>query len=430
MSAPVQTHAADRIYYDAPQQLEFTATVTAIREVARLDGKQVWQLALDRTAFYPESGGQPFDTGTLTATARSGALLEAPITDVQEDAGGEVWHTTAKPLQEGTSVRGVVDAARRRDHMQQHSGQHLLSAVLHRDLLARTVSFHLGPEICTVDLQGGSLTEETLATAELAVNALVAQALPLSVHYATRDEAEQLLERGQLRKLPSRTGTMRLIEIPGIDLNACGGTHVATTAAIGPVLLRDTEHVRDTVRLQFVCGDRALRAARADFQLTTTLARSLSTGAGQLAVRVALLKAESRAAAKQIALLQHALAEAQARELARCAEATALYVYILDPQVPNSDAAYAKLLAAALVKAGVGAVLVAADEEDRCAVVLAGRTGGINCGALLRTALEHNGGRGGGSRELAQGSLPRDGFTAVVERLTTEVEVHAGTSAH
>ena len=408
MSAQVQTHTADRIYYDAPQQLEFTATVTAVREVARVDGKQVWQLALDRTAFYPESGGQPFDTGTLIATARSGALLEAPITDVQEDGDGEVWHTTAKPLQEGTPVRGVVDAVRRRDHMQQHSGQHLLSAVLQRDLQAKTVSFHLGPELSTIDLQGGSMTEEALAVAEATVNAIVEQALPLSIRYVARDEAEQMLLRGELRKLPPRTGTIRLIEIPGIDLNACGGTHVGTTAAIGPVLLRGTERVRDTTRLQFVCGDRALRAARSDFQLTTALARSLSTGTDQLADRIAHLLVEGRAATRERAGLLQALATAEAAALAPTARTAGrtIYAHTLNTQEPGRDAAYAKLLAAAMVKAGVDAVLVTADEGDRCAVVLAGRPGGMNCGVLLRAALERNGGRGGGGRELAQGGLP------------------------
>ena len=116
---------AERLYYVEPSRLEFTATVTEIRELARGEGRPLFQMALDRTAFYPTGGGQPFDTGVLVATARSGAVLEAPVTDVCEDEAGEVWHTTVKPLQPGAEVTGRVDAQRRRDHMQQHSGQHL-----------------------------------------------------------------------------------------------------------------------------------------------------------------------------------------------------------------------------------------------------------------------------------------------------------------
>ena len=122
-------HVAERLYYDEPLRLEFTAAVTEIRELARVEGKPLFQVALDRTAFFSTGGGQPHDTGVLVATARSGAVLEAPVTAVSEDEAGEVWHTTVKPLQPGTEVVGRVDAERRRDHMQQHSGQHLLSAV-------------------------------------------------------------------------------------------------------------------------------------------------------------------------------------------------------------------------------------------------------------------------------------------------------------
>ncbi|MEA2539545.1 MAG: alanyl-tRNA synthetase, partial [Acidobacteriaceae bacterium] len=119
---------SDRLYYADPSLACFDAHVSDIREVSRTQGRSLWQIALDRSAFYPTSGGQPHDTGTLTATSSGGALLEAPILAVEEDEHGEVWHTTPKPLLAGTVVRGYVDWNRRRDHMQQHSGQHLLSA--------------------------------------------------------------------------------------------------------------------------------------------------------------------------------------------------------------------------------------------------------------------------------------------------------------
>lgn len=417
MSAQVQTHAADRIYYDAPEQLAFTATVTAIREVARVDGRQVWQLALDRTAFYPESGGQPADTGVLVATARSGARLEAPVTDVQEDEAGEVWHTTAKPLQEGTEIRGTVTAERRQDHMQQHSGQHLLSAVLWRDRQMKTVSFHLGAETCTIDLEGGSLPEEEQAAVERAVNAVVAEALPVSIRYVSADEAQTMLQEGRLRKLPPRAGRIRLIEMPGIDLNACGGTHVATTAAIGPVLLRGVERVRGVVRLHFLCGTRALRATRSDYETMEAVARTLSTGAAEVQGSVARLQAENRAAAKERTALLQTLATAEAAALiAKAGTAQPLLLHTLDADLPGHTPDFAKLLATALVTAGAPRTLVALLQGESCAVVLAAAGGG-NCGMELRTALTALGGRGGGSRELAQGSLPLAALPALAAAL-------------
>ncbi len=418
MSAQVQTHAADRIYYDAPGQLTFTATVTAIREVARVDSRQVWQIALDRTAFYPGSGGQPFDTGMLIATARSGASLEAPVTDVQEDEAGEVWHTTGKPLQEGTEIRGVISGERRQDHMQQHSGQHLLSAVLWRDRQLTTVSFHLGPEVCTIDLEGGALAEEELATVEAAVNAVVAEALPISTRYVSANEAQAMLQDGRLRKLPSRQGLMRLIEMPGIDLNACGGTHVATTAAIGPVLLHGVERVRGAVRLHFQCGNRALREARSDHQALSALALMLSTGTAGLQGSVTRPQAENRTAVKERSVLLQALALAEAATLAATRDiAQPLLLHRLDEQRPGHSVEFAKLLGAALVAAGASRVLLALPQGDTCAVVLASRGESRNCGTELRAALAALGGRGGGSRELAQGSLPAAAVTALAAAL-------------
>ncbi len=288
---------AQRLYYDQPLRdeplrLEFTAAVTEIRELSRVDGKPLFQIALDRTAFYPTGGGLPFDTGVLLATARSGAVLEAPVTDVSEDDAGEVWHTTAKPLQPGTAVTGRVDAERRRDHMQQHTGQHLLSAVAAREFGAATVGFHLGKVETTVDLTLPSIPLEQLARLQQLVNDVVMQPVPVTARWVNREEAEALLAAGVLRKLPDRGGDLRIVSIAGVDDNACGGTHVAHTAEIGPVLLRRTEKVRGNVRLAFLCGDRSLRAAFADWNLLSGLAASLSTAPAQLPERVANIRAQ------------------------------------------------------------------------------------------------------------------------------------------
>src|SRR5882757_1834034 len=170
---------AERLYYADAALTDFTATVTDIRERSRTGGASLWQIALDRSAFYPTSGGQPHDTGTLAATAPSGARLVAPIVDVEEDEQGEVWHLTPKPLLAGTHIEGRIDRARRLDHMQQHSGQHLLSALFYQELTALTISFHLGDTVSTIDLNTGAVRPEQLAHIEQLANAIVAESRPV-----------------------------------------------------------------------------------------------------------------------------------------------------------------------------------------------------------------------------------------------------------
>ncbi len=296
---------AKRLYYDSAA-LEFEATVTDIRllsrDASRVGAEQLWQIALDRTAFYPEGGGQPCDTGVLVAVARSGATLEVAVERVEEDEHGEVWHFVRKPLVAGTEVAGHVDAARRGYHEQQHSGQHLLSAMFLRELGARTVSFHLGADSSTIDLvlrEGAErLSAEELAQVEEAANRVVLEGRPLLSHWVERGLAEAMLARGDLRKIPEREGPLRVVQMQGIEFNACGGTHVASTGAIGAVLLRKVEKVRQGWRVEFVCGMRAVRAARKDFALLGETARTLSVGAGDVPGRVAALIAEVKAATK------------------------------------------------------------------------------------------------------------------------------------
>src|SRR6201992_389664 len=269
---------SDRLYYADPSLSSFDARVSDIREVSRAQGRSLWQIALDRSAFYPTSGGQPHDTGLLTATSTGGALLQAPILAVEEDEHGEVWHTTPKPLLAGTPVRGFIDWSRRRDHMQQHSGQHLLSAVVYRQLGAATVSFHLGEMTSTIDLARETISPEALERVEGDVNEIIAENRAVTIRTIPRVEAEMLLAAGILHKLPDRKGDIRLIEIDEIDVNACGGTHVEATGQIGALLIRGTERVRQGIRVEFVWGVRAMVPARQDLTTLTRTAATLSVG--------------------------------------------------------------------------------------------------------------------------------------------------------
>jgi alanyl-tRNA synthetase len=308
---------AQRLYYDSPI-LEFTAHITDIRLVekdpnAAPDSAQLWQVALDRTAFYPEGGGQPWDTGLLIATAPSGATLEIPVERVEEDQHGEVWHFVRKPLATGTGITGAVDPIRRTDHEQQHSGQHLLSAVFLRELNARTVGFHLGAESSTIDLalsEGmDKLSDDDLRCVEESANRIIYENRPLLTHWVERPLSEAMLARGDLRKLPPLEGPFRIVQMQGIEFNACGGTHVATTGAIGSILLRRVEKVRQGWRVEFVCGLRAVRSARNDYTLLDTVARTLTISRADAPSRVEKLLEDRKASAKEIKKLTQELAK-------------------------------------------------------------------------------------------------------------------------
>jgi alanyl-tRNA synthetase len=399
---------SDRLYYVDPSLASFDARVSDIREVSRTEGRSLWQIALDRSAFYPTSGGQPHDTGLLTATSSGGALLQAPILAVEEDEDGEVWHTTPKPLLAGTVVRGYVDWSRRRDHMQQHSGQHLLSAVVFRQLGAATVSFHLGEMTSTIDLAREAISQEELERVEDAVNEIIAENRAVTMRTIPRVEAEMLLAAGTLHKLPDRDGDIRLIEIDDIDLNACGGTHVEATGQIGGLLIRGTERMRQGIRIEFVCGLRAMLTARRDLATLTHAATALSVGRLDVADAVDRLLAESKAANKsrqklteELAgyhaanlLLQHPLQEGR-----RVVRLTFI----------DQDAGYLKLLASRLIASSpqTCALLATTQEEPARVVVAASAYLKIDCGSLLREALSAYGLRGGGSPGMAQGQIPR-----------------------
>ena len=418
---------AERLYLPDAKLALFQATVTDVREYARRDGVPIWQVALDRTAFYPTGGGQPHDTGTLLARSRSGAELRLPVDAVEEDEQGEVWHQTGKPLPAGTEVEGAVDWDRRRDHMQQHTGQHLLSAVLADAYGAPTVGFHLGEMDATVDLlletrDAQKALLEQLPEVERRVNEHVGRDLPVNVCTVSREEAEKLLAAGRLRKLPPREGPIRVVSIPGLDENACGGTHVSRLGEAGPVLLRETERTKRGLRLHFLCGLRAVAAARADWVELGAAASMLSVGSSAVAGAVLRLQAEARALVKERQRLREELAESHAVQLA-VEERIEHGLRLVCRVFRDRDVEFVKLLAAKLLQAvpHTAAVLVSTVGEMPSVVVASNVAPGTRtsqgCDALLREVLEPYRLRGGGTAELAQAQVP-DGFVeAVVETL-------------
>jgi len=399
---------SDRLYYADPSLASFDAHVSDIRELSHTHGRSLWQIALDRSAFYPTSGGQPHDTGVLTATSSGGALLEAPILAVEEDEQGEVWHTTPKPLLAGTLVRGYVDWSRRRDHMQQHSGQHLLSAVVYRQLGAATLSFHLGEMTSTIDLAREAISPEELERVEDAVNEIIAENRPVTMRTIPRVEAEMLLAAGTLHKLPDREGEIRLIEIDEIDVNACGGTHVEATGQIGGLLIRGTERMRQGVRVEFVCGIRAMVTARQDLITLTRTAAALSVGRIDVGDAVDRLLAEGKAANKGRQKLTEELAGYQASSLL-LEVSSQPGQKVLRQIFADRDAGYLKLLASRMItSAPKTCVLLASTQEEPARLIVAASSdAGIDCGTLLREALAAYGLRGGGSPSMAQGQISK-----------------------
>jgi alanyl-tRNA synthetase len=404
----IASRMSDRLYYAEPSLASFDAHVTDIREVSRTEGRSLWQIALDQSAFYPTSGGQPHDTGTLTAMSSGGALLEAPILVVEEDEHGEVWHTTPKPLLAGTAVRGYVDWGRRRDHMQQHSGQHLLSAVVYRRLGAATVSFHLGEMTSTIDLARESISSDELERVEDAVNEIIAEDRAISTRLVPRGEAEMLLAAGTLQKLPDREGDIRLIEIDDIDLNACGGTHLQATGQIGGLLIRGTERMRQGTRVEFVCGLRAAVTARQDLAALTRAAGKLSVGRLEVADAVDRLLAEGKAARKVRQKLTEELAGYHASSLLLEFPAEGDR-RLVRRTFSDQDANYLKSLGSRLVaSAPRTCVLLASTQEEPARVVMGASADlKVDCGTLLREALAAYGLRGGGSPGMAQGQISK-----------------------
>jgi alanyl-tRNA synthetase len=405
---------AARLYYDDPSLTEFTASVADIREHSR----GVWQLALDRSAFYPASGGQPFDTGTLLATAPSGTRLIAQISNVEEDESGEVWHTTDKPLAAGTPVTGRVDPHRRLDHMQQHSGQHVLSAAFDRELKASTVSFHLGDTTSTIDLAIPELPTAAIRRIERLANEIIAEDRAVDSQTIARTDAEALLASGALRKLPERAGSIRLIRIADFDLNACGGTHVRSTGQIGGLHIRSIEKVRQGMRVEFVCGLRAAAASRADFELLTESANTLSIPASELPAAIQRLLAEKRSAAKELHARLEDLALYEAKTLIAETPLTEGR-RVVERTLPARDLAALKMLASNLIASAPSTIVLLANDADPANIVFARSADlTLDCGSLLKDTLATHGGKGGGSKEMAQGSVPRANFDTCLADLS------------
>lgn len=390
--------STQRLYYTDAYRVSFSSAVAG-RDAS---GTRVY---LAETAFYPASGGQPHDLGILGGV---------PVSDVV-DEGDRIAHVLASPLPASLAhVDGAIDWTRRFDHMQQHTGQHLLSAAFEDLFGFPTVSVHFGPDYSTLDLDTETLTRKQMLAAETRANTLVGEARPVTVTFEDASTATGL------RKASDRDGTLRIVTIDGVDRSACGGTHVRTTAEIGATLLRSSEKVRKSTRVEFVCGARAIARARRDFESLAGIAASLSASADDVAAIVACEAErvkESESARKK---LEKELATYRVRERYDAATpgANDVRTLVVRDAATMDDVRAIAQAAFALPKV----VVVGALADPPSVLVASSEDSGVDAGKLLKERLAAAGGRGGGSPRLAQGSVPSaDAVEAVVSSLLNHV---------
>ncbi|MBV9035865.1 MAG: hypothetical protein JO182_15355 [Acidobacteriaceae bacterium] len=381
-----------RLYYGDSYTSAFEARVVDRSP----DGQRIY---LDNTYFYPASGGQPHDTGFLA---------EAAVTDVV-DEGDRIAHLLSAPIS-AEIVKAQIDWSRRYDHMQQHTGQHLLSAVLTEIYKIPTLSFHMGSEISTIELGTKELNDSQIDAVESRANELVREARAVRILFEDAAEAQDL------RKQSSRTGTLRIIEIENFDRSACGGTHVRSTAELGPIQIRKGEKIRGNIRIEFVCGIRALRRAKIDFRILSQLARESGTTPEKLPEHWALLKQRASESEK-----------AQAKLIGQIGERDGVSLYANTPplddglrravlRVPTVDA-QVRATASAFAAHPKAAILVLA-ENPPTVLLACSPDSGLHAGNLLKEVMSKIGGRGGGSAALAQASLPN---SEALEALTEDL---------
>jgi len=364
----------EKLYYSDPPALEAEATLL------RVEGEPAAPiLELDRTIFYPEGGGQPCDLGAI------GGVEVAAV----EESGGRVLHRLASPLaaSAGDRLRLVLDEGRRRDHSEQHTGQHLLSSTLLRLFGAATVSFHLGAERCTIDVDAPGLGGEDLAEAELRIEEIIAEDYPVSVHLCPPEDPASFPLR---RKPPESEGEIRIVEIDGLDFTPCCGTHLASTGRIRHLKLLGAERYKGMTRVLFVAGGRALGESFAASRAAREAARALGCSVPELAAKAARAAArlEELERAAQAAMRERASLEAELASRAPGGLPPALLVKLADR---GAEAA----LESAKAFASRGAACLAASLPELTALAVA-PSGEARLGERLKPLALAAGGKGGG----------------------------------
>ncbi len=343
-----------RLYYDDSYVQAFSARVLSCLPAEPFASPSgtvpSWEILLDQSAFYPTSGGQPNDLGCIG---------EAQVLDVRDD-GDDIVHIVDRELETG-AVQASINWHRRFDHMQQHTGQHLLSAMFQERFGLPTVSFHLGADLCTVDLRGPEPSPETLQGAQRAANRAIFEDRPVTVRYGTADKLASI----GVRKEVDREGILRAIEIESADLQPCGGTHVKSTGQIGMILVRRCTRIRQDWRVEFVCGARADRMATADYQLLRAISDKLSCAPEDALAAIDKSAAERDSNFKSLRGVLQQLAEARAALLVSAAPVGAGLLRVIADLLINVPPELLVPLGAELAKNEKTVALLVAEENGQ-----------------------------------------------------------------
>lgn len=379
----------NRLYYDNAYLTEFDAQVLACYESS---GR--YDILLDQSAFYPTSGGQPFDTGTLGAAR----VLDVNVTD-----GGEVWHTVDAPLTPGDTVHGCIDWPRRFDHMQQHAGDHMIASALHRLMGGVTIGLHISADVSTIDVampEGVTrISDEDIRRIEADVNEHIQRDVPVRCWFPEAEELAAL----PLRKAPTVSEHVRIVAIGEDEMVACGGTHPATAGQIGLVKIVSVTPARGKMRVAFLAGQRALADYQRCREAAHTAAALLSTGVEGLAASVASLQEKLRAAELEVVRLRREQLLTRLPRLLDEAETlpdgTKLVARFIEVDAPLLWDAASKLVE----QPGVIALLGAMNGDQ--AFYVFGRSADVkrSMGDLMRDSARPLGGKGGGRPDFAQG---------------------------
>ena len=393
----------ERLYYDNAYLTEFDCCVLACRE----NGAH-FDVLLDRSAFYPTSGGQPFDTGTLG---------DAQVIDVNV-IDGDVWHTVTQPLTPGTTVHGCIDWPRRFDHMQQHAADHMIASALHRLMGGVTIGLHISGDMSTIDVSmpGGAtrLSDEDIRRIEDDVNKRIQRDVPVRCWFPEAEELAAL----PLRKPPTVDEHVRIVAIGEDEMVACGGTHPATAGQLGLVKIVSVTPARGKMRVAFLAGARAMADYRRVSEAAHQAADMLSTGVENLAASVSALQEKLRAAEFELVRLRREQLLNQAEQFIAEAEALPGGARLIARFV-DADAMLLRDLASKLIEAPGMIALLGAMNGDQ-AIYVFGRSTDLNVhmGTLLKESALPYGGKGGGRPDFAQGGGSREILDAARKALT------------
>lgn len=376
----------EKLYYKDAYLTEFTTSL--LREGQTESGE--WYIVLAETAFYPTGGGQPYDTGTLN---------DIDVVNVEE-VDGEVRHYLSRKMDSADRVHGIVNWERRFDHMQQHSGQHILTAAFVELFQLPTVSFHLGIETCTIDLNTDYMTEDILQEVERRANEVILESRPIETKWVTEEEARKY----QLRKELAVTEDIRLVIIPDFDYNGCGGTHPKSTSQIGSIKILGWEKQRNQIRIEFICGARVLKQLHEKHSIMKELGRVVSSSQEQMVPTVTKLVETQKSLAKKVDELQEQLLKFEGESLiahSRDWHGEKLVTEVFQDRSIKELQKLAKIIISE--KSGINVLLAAENGQQLQFVFARDALGTVNMKEAVKLALPLINGKGGGSEHSAQG---------------------------